>query len=86
LCVLSYCEGDFMFLVITPCCMLGGYWYSTEPASCIVSSTLNMKGAGSFKMPVIAYVSMSWHAPEDCSLHFTAVKIFRSSYMILHKH
>jgi hypothetical protein len=23
LCVLLYCEGDFMFLVITPCCTLG---------------------------------------------------------------
>ena len=35
-CMLLYCEGDFMFLVITPCYMLGVYWYLTEPASCII--------------------------------------------------
>jgi len=58
-------------------CLLVLYW------TCFLhhqSSTVNMKGAGSFKMLFIAYQTVSGHAPEDCNLHFYFWEDFRSSY------
>lgn len=58
-------------------CSLAPYW------TCFLhcqSSAVNMKGAGSFKILVFAYQTLSWHDPEDCNLHFYCCEDLMSSY------